>query len=112
MPRHEKALQIELGVLTSYEYWGEDLSGRINQSTFASNADGCERIVSRDHPACEVGGAQSLDGRCRPWLQLVLENDETQELQTRFCLLPLDGVSELSIRWVWSIPFELLSFQP
>lgn len=79
---------VTLGAHTADEYRREYLGSRVDERAFASDADGCERIVSCDHSARKVCGAKGLDGGCRPGLELVLEDNETKETQSRFSLLP------------------------
>ena len=66
-------------LLTANENRREDVRSRVDKAAFSCNADRSQRIVTCDHPACEVSGAQSLDGRCSPWLQLVLEDHQPKE---------------------------------
>ena len=58
------------------------MCGRVYETAFASDTDGSQRVVAGDHAADEVRGSQGLDGRCRSRLELVLEYDQTQELQS------------------------------
>ena len=63
--------------------------GRVrHQSTFPRYTDCCPNVVACAHPNGQVGGSQSVNGRGSRFLELVLKDDESQELQAAFRLLP------------------------
>lgn len=64
------------------------MDGRVHHATLAGDADCSQGVVTGDHATREVSSPQSLDGRSRPGLQLILEDDKAQEPQARLCLLP------------------------
>lgn len=59
----------------------------VYESAFSGDTDSCERVVARDHPASHMRRPQFLDHGRRSGLELVLENDEPQEVETALGLL-------------------------
>ena len=68
--------------LTANENRREDVRSRVYEAAFPCYTDRSQRVVTCDHSACEVSGAQSLDGRCSPWLQLVFKDHQTEKAQS------------------------------
>ena len=73
------------------------MRGWVYEATFSSDTDGSERVVTRNHAANQVSGAQCLDSGRGPRLQLVFKDDETEELEPRLRLLPVDSSQSLAI---------------
>lgn len=71
---------------TSYECGREDMGCLVDETTLPRNADRSQRVVAGDHLASEVSLAKSLDSGSRAGLQFILENDQTEESEPRFCL--------------------------
>jgi hypothetical protein len=60
-----------------------------DETTLSRDRDGSSDIVASNHPTGEVGGTESVNIGCGIGLELVLEDDETEELKIR-----LGGLTE------------------
>ena len=60
----------------------------VNNSTLPRNADSGQDVIPGDHDGPYVRLNELLDNLCRRWLQLVLEDDEADEFEVGFHLVP------------------------
>ena len=98
---------------TSNEHWGEDVRCLVHEATLSGDADSSQRVVSSNHATGEVSVPQRLNGRSRPGLQFVLEDDQSQELQTRLGLLPSTlSQTAVALEWEAHSPLHLLCPEP
>lgn len=67
-----------------------------DHSALAPNTDRSSNVVSSDHPRRNVCAAECRDRRRRSGLELVLEDDETEEAEIRLDELPVDVATELA----------------
>ena len=62
------------------------------KTAFTSNRDGGPDIVTGDHAAGEVSGAESVDVGRSVGFELVLKDNEAEELQVGLCLFTAQSV--------------------
>lgn len=70
------------------------MGGLTDQSALSGYADGSKCIVARDHSAGQMGRAQSMDGWCCAWFELVLEYDQAEEAKAAFCLFSVESLQK------------------
>ena len=73
--------------LTCSELGKEDRRGLRNESTLSSDTDASSDVVSTDDSLGDTSSSKNGDGSGSGRLELVLEDDETEELKTRLGLL-------------------------
>jgi hypothetical protein len=69
------------------------MRGLSDQSAFSRNAHSGQWIIPRDHPACHMCSSEGLDDGGCSWFEFVLEDDQTEKLETRFRLLPTQSIN-------------------
>lgn len=65
------------------------MGGAFDEMTFSGNADGGQDIVTRTHDLPNPCLGELINHACGAWLELVLEDDETNEDQTTLCFRSL-----------------------
>lgn len=72
------------------------MSSLIYEATFPSHANGCERVITRNHPTRQMGGAERLDCGRSSRFQSIFKDNKAEELKTRLCLLSV-GIQSLNV---------------
>lgn len=70
--------------LTFNKPWHKTVCSAVDETTFAGNADGGKDVVSGDHNSTNIRGKQLLQHSGGRRLKLILENDETNEVEATF----------------------------
>lgn len=62
--------------------WHKAVCSLVNKIALPSNTDGCENVVSGTHNLPDAGLGELIKHASCSWLQLVLEDDESDEVET------------------------------
>lgn len=84
--RRNRYLEVRT-TLTFSELGKEDRRSLRNESTLSSDTDASSDVVSTDDSLGDTSSSKNGDGSGSGRLELVLEDDETEELKTRLGLL-------------------------
>lgn len=80
------------------------------QTALSCDADSSQRVVSSNHPACQMSCPEGLDGRSCPRLQFILKDDQSEETKIRFRLLSIETLSNHEANKNLHLTFS--SFEP